>query len=104
MLIRNIQFEKRKEFLIEEELNVKQIMFKEDMTEYLEYIVKPNFQVLGKTLGPKIKELQGALKNSLVSFSSGMKNIKMANLLDNEVKEFLKKSKETNECDSNNEI
>ena len=36
-------------------------MFKEDMTEYLEYIVKPNFQILGKTLGPKIKELQQVL-------------------------------------------
>ena len=44
--------------VIEEELNVKQVMFKEDMTEYLEYVVKPNFKVLGKTLGPKIKELQ----------------------------------------------
>ena len=47
--------------VIKEELNVKEVMFKEDMTEYLEYIVKPNFQVLGKTLGPKIKELQGIL-------------------------------------------
>ena len=28
------------------------------MTDYLEYVVKPNFQVLGKTLGPKMKELQ----------------------------------------------
>ena len=44
--------------VIEEELNVKNVMFKEDMAEYLEYIVKPNFKVLGKTLGPKIKELQ----------------------------------------------
>ena len=44
--------------VIEEELNVKNVMFKEDMTEYLEYIIKPNFKVLGKTLGPKIKELQ----------------------------------------------
>ncbi len=44
--------------VIEEELNVKQVMFKEDMTEYLEYIVKPNFKVLGKELGPKIKALQ----------------------------------------------
>ena len=44
--------------IIQEELNVKEIEFKEDMTEYLEYVVKPNFQVLGKTLGPKIKELQ----------------------------------------------
>ena len=44
--------------VIEEELNVKNVMFKEDMTEYLEYVVKPNFKVLGKTLGPKIKALQ----------------------------------------------
>ena len=47
--------------VIKEELNVKDVMFKPDMTEYLEYIVKPNFQVLGKTLGPKIKELQQVL-------------------------------------------
>ena len=44
--------------VIKEELNVKDVMFKSDMTEYLEYVVKPNFQVLGKTLGPKIKDLQ----------------------------------------------
>ena len=31
------------------------------MTTYLEYIVKPNFKVLGKALGPKIKELQEVL-------------------------------------------
>lgn len=47
--------------VIEEELNVKEIKFKDDMTEYLEYIVKPNFKVLGKSLGSKIKELQTAL-------------------------------------------
>ena len=44
--------------VIQEELNVKEVQFKPDMTDYLDYIVKPNFQVLGKTLGPKIKELQ----------------------------------------------
>lgn len=48
--------------VIEEELNVKEIKFISDMTEYLEYIVKPNFKVLGKTLGPKIKELQTILQ------------------------------------------
>ena len=47
--------------VIEEELNVKEIIFKEDMSEYLDYIVKPNFKVLGKTLGPKVKELQELL-------------------------------------------
>ena len=50
--------------VITEELNVKSVEFKDDMTEYLEYIVKPNFKVLGKTLGPKIKELQGLLQNA----------------------------------------
>ena len=60
--------------------------------EYIKAINKKN---------KKIKELQEALKNSLMSFSSGMKNIKIANLLDNEVKEFLKKSKETSESDNN---
>ena len=50
--------------VIKEELNVKEVIFKEDMTEYLEYVVKPNFKVLGKTLGPKIKELQGMLQNA----------------------------------------
>ncbi|MBR2997780.1 MAG: isoleucine--tRNA ligase, partial [Bacilli bacterium] len=44
--------------VIKEELNVKEVVFKKDMTDYLEYVVKPNFKVLGKTLGPKIKELQ----------------------------------------------
>ena len=47
--------------VIQEELNVKEVEFKEDMTDYLEYIVKPNFKVLGKTLGPKVKELQEIL-------------------------------------------
>ncbi len=47
--------------IIKEELNVKEIQFKPDMTEYLDYVVKPNFKVLGKTLGPKIKELQEIL-------------------------------------------
>lgn len=47
--------------VIKEELNVKDIIFKDDMSEYLEYIVKPNFKVLGKTLGSKIKTLQDVL-------------------------------------------
>ena len=47
--------------VIKEELNVKDVVFKKDMTEYLNYVVKPNFKVLGKTLGPKIKELQVVL-------------------------------------------
>ncbi len=49
--------------IIKEELNVKEIMFQEDMSTYLDYVVKPNFKVLGKQLGPKIKLLQNILKN-----------------------------------------
>ena len=49
--------------IIEEELNVKEIIFKEDMSSYLEYVVKPNFKVLGKKLGPEIKKLQEILNN-----------------------------------------
>ena len=48
--------------IIKEELNVKNISYKEDMTEYLTYSLKPNFKVLGKELGPKIKTLQEELK------------------------------------------
>ena len=49
--------------IIKEELNVKEIVFKEDMSEYLEYSIKPNFKELGKVLGPKIKTLQEVLNN-----------------------------------------
>ncbi|MDD5888541.1 MAG: isoleucine--tRNA ligase [bacterium] len=59
--------------VIEEELNVKNVIFKDDMTEYLEYVVKPNFKVLGKTLGPKIKLLQDVL-NKLTSQEIAMIN------------------------------
>lgn len=79
--------EQKKSKLIEE-MQKKINGMKINQEEYIKAINKKN---------KKIKELQCALKNSLVSFSSGMKNIKIANLLDNEVKEFLKKSKENNE-------
>ena len=81
--------EQKKSILIEE-MQKKINSLKINQEEYIKAINKKN---------KKIKELQGALKNSLVSFSSGMKNIKIANLLDNEVKEFLKKSKENNESE-----
>ncbi len=47
--------------VIKEELNVKEIVFKDDMSDYLTYSLKPNFKVLGKELGPKIKVLQEKL-------------------------------------------
>ena len=90
----NKKKENKKRSLIEE-MQKKINGLKINQEEYIKAINKKN---------KKIKELQGALKNSLVSFSSGMKNIKMANLLDNEVKEFLRKSKENNEGENINNI
>ena len=49
--------------IIKEELNVKEITYKDDMTDYLNYSLKPNFKVLGRELGPKIKVLQNVLKD-----------------------------------------
>ncbi len=49
--------------IVKEELNVKDIIYKDDMTDYLTYSLKPNFKVLGKELGPKIKDLQCALQD-----------------------------------------
>ncbi len=49
--------------VIMEELNVKNVVFQEDMSNYLDYIIKPNFKVLGKTLGSKVKLLQEVLNH-----------------------------------------
>ena len=46
------------ESIIKEELNIKEIVYKEDMSEYMDYIVKPNFKVVGKVFGAKVKEFQ----------------------------------------------
>ena len=81
----------QKKIVLIEEMQKKINKLKLNQEEYIKAINKKN---------KKIKELQGALKNSLVSYSSGMKNIKMANLLDNEVKEFLRKSKEAKESEN----
>ncbi len=48
--------------IIKEELNVKNIIYQDDMTEYLTYELKPNFKILGKELGSKIKLLQEKIK------------------------------------------
>ena len=41
--------------LIEEELNVKEVVFAKDLKEYMEFSLKPNFKVAGPKLGSKIK-------------------------------------------------
>ena len=44
------------ESIILEELNVKEIVYETDMSPYMDYIVKPNFRVVGKMFGSKIKD------------------------------------------------
>ena len=44
--------------LIKEELNVKVVRFENDLSEYINFIIKPNFKEVGKTLGPKMKLFQ----------------------------------------------
>ena len=46
------------ESIILEELNVKEVVYEEDMSLYMDYIVKPNFRVVGKVFGSNIKEFQ----------------------------------------------
>ncbi len=72
--------------VIKEELNVKNITYKQDMSEYLEYVVKPNFKELGKTLGSKIKILQDKLTKFSTKEVSEIKNGDMT--IDLEGEEF----------------
>ena len=47
--------------LIKEELNVKKTVFLEDLSQYMNFMVKPNFKVVGKVFGKNIKEFQDKL-------------------------------------------
>ena len=49
--------------LIKEELNVKNVIFTQDLNEYISYDIKPNFKVCGPILGKNIKEFQDKLKD-----------------------------------------
>ena len=47
--------------LIKEELNVKKVTFAKNLGEFMNFIVKPNFKVVGKMLGAKLGEFQQKL-------------------------------------------
>jgi isoleucyl-tRNA synthetase len=49
--------------LIEEELNVKKVNFITNLSEFMEFRVKPNFKTVGKIFGAKMGEFQTALEN-----------------------------------------
>ena len=47
--------------IVEDELNVKQVTFKDNMESYLTYTFKPQFRVLGPKVGKQIGEIKAAL-------------------------------------------
>ncbi len=47
--------------LIKEELNVKKVTFVLDTSQYMNYVVKPNFKEVGKVFGAHLKEFQEKL-------------------------------------------
>ena len=49
--------------LIKEELNVKEIIFEDDLSKYMNFIVKPNFKEAGKVMGSKMKEFTNFLSS-----------------------------------------
>ena len=49
--------------LIKEELNVKKVTYIDDLSEYMNFTIKPNFKVVGEMFKSKIKEFTDALKD-----------------------------------------
>jgi isoleucyl-tRNA synthetase len=62
--------------LIEEELNIKQVVFAADVGAYMDYALKPDFKAAGPVFGPKVKAFAaalGALKGAdAAAFVSGL--------------------------------
>ncbi len=51
------------EGIIREELNVKEVIHRENEEDLVEFRAKANFKILGKQLGPHMKEVAGAIEN-----------------------------------------
>ena len=60
--------------LIKEELNVKEVVFEDNLATYIKFIVKPNFKEVGKILGPKIKEFQEVLSKLSIDEVNKLRN------------------------------
>ena len=56
-----IEFLKRQQHLILEELNVKTIDYHEDEKKFIEILIKPNFKTLGQRAGSLMKKVQVAI-------------------------------------------
>jgi len=62
------------ESVIKEELNVKEITYIDNMTDYLDYIIKPNFREVGKMLGSNVGEFTKLLGTLSVKEIETLKN------------------------------
>ncbi len=49
--------------LIKEELNVKDVLYTKSIATYMNFVIKPNFKVVGKMFGKDIKAYQALLEN-----------------------------------------
>ena len=60
--------------LIQEELNVKNVEFISNLSEYMNFTVKPNFKVVGKKFGSKMKEYQSLLQGLSIEQIEALEN------------------------------
>ena len=58
---KNEKYIKKFDSIIKEELNIKNISFIDNMSEYMNFEVKPNYREVGKIFGPKIKDFASLL-------------------------------------------
>ena len=47
--------------IVEDELNIKRVEFKDNMDDFISYSIKPNFRVLGKKVGKAMPQVKAAL-------------------------------------------
>lgn len=67
--------------LIKEELNVKEVIYTDDLSTYMNFMVKPNFKEVGKIFGKNIKEFSDKLlelSNEDINKLENNESIKMA--------------------------
>lgn len=77
--------------LIKEELNVKEVIFKDDLKEFMNFTLKPDFKVAGKILGSKIKEFSKFLNEvDQKEFLEKLEKSSVVVKLNNEDTEILK--------------
>jgi len=66
--------------LIKEELNVKEVKFISDVSNYMNFNVKPNFKEVGKVFGPLIKDFQNKLLTLSMEDVSKLQNGEVLNM------------------------